>query len=94
MAKVVTVIGLSGVSKSWMISRYAAPANVACHSAWGPNADRRTNSLNCPRKEGSTSEADLQADSGDPIRLGASDNEGVNLWIGYGAIYVQGGQQS
>jgi CRP-like cAMP-binding protein len=29
-----------------------------CHSAWGPNADRRTNSLNCPRKEGSTSEAD------------------------------------
>ena len=23
-----------------------------CHSAWGPNADRRTNSLNCPRKEG------------------------------------------
>jgi NAD(P)-dependent dehydrogenase (short-subunit alcohol dehydrogenase family) len=31
---------------------------------------------------------------GDPMRLGASDNEGVKLWIGYGAIYVQGGQQS
>ena len=27
----------------------------------------------------------------DPSRLGGSDNEGVNLWIGYGAIYVQGG---
>ena len=25
--------------------------------------------------------------------FGASGNEGVNLWIGYGAIYVQGGQQ-
>jgi hypothetical protein len=24
-----------------------------CHSAWGPNADRRGNSLNCLRKEGS-----------------------------------------
>jgi hypothetical protein len=33
---------------------------VTCHSAWGPNADRRTNSLNCPSKEGSTSEADSQ----------------------------------
>jgi hypothetical protein len=31
-----------------------------CHSAWGPNADRRANSLNCPRKEGSTSGADSQ----------------------------------
>jgi hypothetical protein len=29
-----------------------------------------------------------------PMPLGASDNEGVRLWIGYGAIYVQGGQQS
>lgn len=29
MAKVVTVFGLSGVGKSWMISRYAASANVA-----------------------------------------------------------------
>ena len=29
MAKVVTVFGLSGVGKSWMISRYAALANVA-----------------------------------------------------------------
>jgi adenylate kinase len=29
MAKVVTVFGLSGVGKSWMISRYAAAANVA-----------------------------------------------------------------
>jgi hypothetical protein len=36
----------------------------------------------------------MRADSGDPMRLGASDNEGVRLWIGYGAIYVQGGQQS
>ena len=31
-----------------------------CHSAWGPNADRHGNSLNCLRKEGSNSEADLQ----------------------------------
>jgi putative ribosome biogenesis GTPase RsgA len=31
MAKVVTVFGLSGVGKSWMISRYAAAANVATH---------------------------------------------------------------
>jgi hypothetical protein len=30
----------------------------------------------------------------DTLRLGASDNEGVNLWIGYGAIYVQGKYQS
>jgi adenylate kinase len=29
MAKVVTVFGLSGVGKSWMISRYAAAASVA-----------------------------------------------------------------
>lgn len=29
MAKVVTVFGLSGVGKSWMISRYAKTANVA-----------------------------------------------------------------
>lgn len=29
MAKVVAVLGLSGVGKSWMISRYAAIANVA-----------------------------------------------------------------
>jgi adenylate kinase len=29
MANVVTVFGLSGVGKSWMISRYAAAANVA-----------------------------------------------------------------
>jgi adenylate kinase len=29
MAKVVTVFGLSGVGKSWMISRYAEAANVA-----------------------------------------------------------------
>jgi adenylate kinase len=29
MANVVTVFGLSGVGKSWMISRYAALANVA-----------------------------------------------------------------
>jgi adenylate kinase len=29
MAKVVVVFGLSGVGKSWMISRYAAAANVA-----------------------------------------------------------------
>jgi adenylate kinase len=29
MSKVVTVFGLSGVGKSWMISRYAALANVA-----------------------------------------------------------------
>jgi adenylate kinase len=29
MAKVVTVFGLSGVGKSWMITRYAAAANVA-----------------------------------------------------------------
>jgi adenylate kinase len=29
MARVVTVFGLSGVGKSWMISRYAAAANVA-----------------------------------------------------------------
>ena len=28
MAKVVTVFGLSGVGKSWMISRYSAAANV------------------------------------------------------------------
>jgi hypothetical protein len=29
MARVVTVFGLSGVGKSWMISRYAAAANIA-----------------------------------------------------------------
>jgi len=29
MAKIVTVFGLSGVGKSWMISRYAAASNVA-----------------------------------------------------------------
>jgi adenylate kinase len=29
MARVVTVFGLSGVGKSWMISRYAAAAYVA-----------------------------------------------------------------
>jgi adenylate kinase len=29
MAKVVTVFGISGVGKSWMISRYAAIANVS-----------------------------------------------------------------
>ena len=31
---------------------------VVCHSAWGPNADRLANSLTCPRKQGSTLEAD------------------------------------
>jgi hypothetical protein len=31
---------------------------LVCHSAWSPNADRRGNSLNCLRKEGSNSEAD------------------------------------
>jgi hypothetical protein len=25
---------------------------VVCHSARGPNADRRANSLTCPRKQG------------------------------------------
>ena len=35
-------------------------ADLWCHSAWGPNADRRGNSLNCLRKEGSNSEADSQ----------------------------------
>jgi hypothetical protein len=30
----------------------------------------------------------------DHLQLGASDDEGVNLWIGYGAIYVPGGQQT
>ena len=29
-----------------------------CHSAWGPNADRRGNFLNCLREEGSNSKAD------------------------------------
>ena len=36
----------------------------------------------------------MGADFRDPMQLGASDNEGVKGWIGYGAIYVQGGQQS
>jgi hypothetical protein len=34
---------------------------VVCHSAWGPNADRRANSLTCPRKQRSTLEADSQS---------------------------------
>jgi hypothetical protein len=40
----------------------ADPRVPDCHSAWGPNADRRGNSLNCLRKKGSNSEADLQPD--------------------------------
>ena len=39
-----------------------------CHSAWGPNADRRGNSLNCLRKEWSNSEADLHAPAGSSPR--------------------------
>jgi hypothetical protein len=31
---------------------------ASCHSAWGPNADRRGNFLNCLREEGSNSKAD------------------------------------
>jgi hypothetical protein len=27
---------------------------IRCHSAWGPNADRRGNFLNCLREEGQT----------------------------------------
>jgi hypothetical protein len=38
--------------------------------------------------------APLPGTISDPLRLGVSDNEGLNLWIGYGAIYVKGGQQS
>ena len=37
---------------------YKAERVPACDSAWGPNADRRGNSLNCLRKCGSNSEAD------------------------------------
>jgi hypothetical protein len=33
---------------------------IRCHSAWGPNADRRGNLLNCLREEGSNSKADSQ----------------------------------
>src|ERR1700735_2614107 len=36
----------------------------------------------------------MRADSQRPERLGASGDKGVNLWIGYGAIYVKGGQQT
>jgi hypothetical protein len=39
----------------------AVRGQLACHSAWGPNADWRGSSLNCLRKEGSNSEADSQA---------------------------------
>jgi hypothetical protein len=38
--------------------RRQSNARRCCYSAWDPNADRRANSLNCPRKEWSTSEAD------------------------------------
>jgi hypothetical protein len=41
-----------------LVERTGADPARSCVTAWGPNADRRTNSLNCPRKEGSTSEAD------------------------------------
>jgi hypothetical protein len=40
--------------------RQFPPDIIRCHSAWGPNADRRRNTLNCPRKDGSNSEADSQ----------------------------------
>ena len=43
---------------------------VVCHSAWGPNADRRANSLTCPRKQGSTLEADLHSGYGDDNAFG------------------------
>jgi DNA polymerase-4 len=39
-------------------TRLTASLMRPCHSAWGPNADRRANSLTCPRKQGSTLEAD------------------------------------
>ena len=29
----------------------------------------------------------------DPLRRGVSENEGLNLRIGHGAVYVKGGQQ-
>jgi hypothetical protein len=38
----------------------SGPRRVGCHSAWGPNADRRGNSLNCQIEEGSNSEAASQ----------------------------------
>jgi hypothetical protein len=30
----------------------------------------------------------------DPLGLAVSDNKGLNLWIGFGAIYVNRGQQT
>jgi acyl carrier protein len=33
---------------------------IPCHSAWGPNADRRGNFLNCLREERSNSKVDSQ----------------------------------
>jgi hypothetical protein len=36
---------------------------IACHSAWGPNAGLRGNSLTCQRKDGSNSETDSHSTS-------------------------------
>jgi hypothetical protein len=49
------------VSKEWRQNASLKRISRACHSAWGPDADRRGNSLNCLRKEGSNSEADSHA---------------------------------
>jgi hypothetical protein len=44
---------ITGQARGSMSSRIA----LACHSAWGPNADRRGNLLNSLREEGSNSKA-------------------------------------
>ena len=43
---------------------------LRCPSAWGPNADRRGNALNCLRKEGSTLK---------PIHSGLNPNWGSQI---------------
>jgi hypothetical protein len=44
--------------------RFSTRALFRCHSAWGPTADPRGNSLNCLRKEGSNSETDSHSTEG------------------------------
>ena len=56
--------------RAWLDPRDRRQSNArrCCHSAWGPNADQRTNSLNCPRKEGSTSKADSHVGPADHLQ--------------------------
>lgn len=60
-----------------LFGRAGVAQGQRCRSAWGPNADRRGNSLTCLRKEGSNSGADSQTSSKTQLPPACRQNAGL-----------------